>query len=220
LGDKRFLMKEAKMAFSGQVLDNPISGERITFRRTAADTDGELLAVDLELSPDGHVPGAHVHPLQEERFEVVQGTMRFRRGLKTITAGAGDFVVVPPGTVHRFENAGREPAHVRVEVRPALRMEELFEAAVALAREGRTTATGMPHPLDLTLFMREFDAEVKAPYVPAALVRAVTAPLAWLARRRGLDSRYRRPAPSAPHSRRDSRRPATRSPVSSKRRNK
>jgi quercetin dioxygenase-like cupin family protein len=197
------------MAFSGQVLDNPISGERITFRSTAADTNGELLAVDLELSPDGHVPGAHVHPLQEERFEIVQGTMRFRRGLRTITARAGEFVVVPPGTIHRFENAGRGPALVRVEVRPALRMEELFESAVALAREGRTTAAGMPHPLDLALFMREFDAEVRAPYVPAALVRAVMAPLEWLARRRGLDSRYQ-PASSAPNNRRDSRRSATR----------
>ncbi len=198
------------MAITGQVLDNPISGERITFRKTAADTDGEVLAVDLELSPDGHVPGTHVHPLQEERFEVVAGTMKFRRGLRTVTAHPGDSVVVPAGKAHRFENAGNTPARVRVEVRPALRMEELFEAAVALACEGRTTTGGMPHPLDLALFMREFDDEVRAPFVPAAVVRAVMAPLAWLARRRGLDSRYR-PAPSAPQSRRDSRRPATRS---------
>jgi quercetin dioxygenase-like cupin family protein len=200
------------MAFSGQVLDNPISGERITFRKTAADTDGELLAIDLEVAPDGHVPGAHVHPLQEERFEVVEGTMKFRKGLRTITARPGDTVVVPPGTVHRFENAGDGPALVRVEVQPALRMEELFETAVALAREGRTTAGGMPQPLHLALFMGEFEAEVGAPFVPAAAVRAVLAPLAWLARRRGLDSRYRRQVTRAPQSRRDSRRPPTRSP--------
>jgi hypothetical protein len=30
------------MAYAGQTLDNPVSGERITFRRTAADTNGEL----------------------------------------------------------------------------------------------------------------------------------------------------------------------------------
>ena len=201
---------QASTAYQGQVLENHITGERITFRKTSADTDGELLAFDLELDPDGHVPGAHVHPVQEERFQVVSGTMRFRTGLKTITARGGDTVVVPPGTVHRFENADSAPAHVRVEVRPALRMEELFAATVALAREGRTTGTGMPKPLDLALFMREFDAEVRAPFVPAALVRAVTAPLAWLARRRGLDSRYRKPLNRAPQSRRDSRRPPTR----------
>ena len=198
------------MASRGQVIDNPISGERITFRETAADTDGELLAIDLELSPDGHVPGAHVHPLQEERFEVVSGTMRFRRGLRTVIARAGDLVVVPPRTAHRFENAGSDTAHVRVEVRPALRMEELFETTVALAREGRTDSRGMPRPLDLALFMSEFEAEVRAPFAPAGLVRAFIAPLRWLAKRRGLDVRYRRPAVSAPQPRRDPRRPRTR----------
>lgn len=172
------------MAFAGQVLDNPVSGEHFTFVKTAADTNGELLVVDLELAPDGQVPGAHVHPLQEERFEVLQGTMKFRKGLRTVTAHAGDKVVVPRGTVHHFENAGDSPARVRVEVRPALRMEELFEASVGLARDGRTMSNGMPYPLDLALFMREFEAEVGAPFAPASLVRMVMSPLAWLARRR------------------------------------
>jgi mannose-6-phosphate isomerase-like protein (cupin superfamily) len=198
------------MAFSGEVLVNPISGERFTFRKTAADTNGELLAFDLELSSDGRVPGAHVHPIQEEHFEVVTGTLQFRKGRRIIRAGAGDSVVIPPGTVHAFKNADNVPVHVRVEVRPALRMEELLETTVSLAREGRTTSAGLPHPLDLALFMREFEAEVRAPLAPAPAVRAVMAPLAWLARRRGLDSRYRS-MPSAPRSRRDSRRPPTRS---------
>jgi quercetin dioxygenase-like cupin family protein len=195
------------MAFAGQVLDNPISGERITFRKTAAETGGELLAIDLELSPDGHVPGAHVHPIQEERFEVVKGTMRFRTGIRTITAHAGDTVVVPAGVLHRFENSGDVTALVCVEVRPALKMEQLFETTVALAREGRTTRSGLPHPLELGLFMREFEQEVTAPFA-AGLVRAVMTPLVWVARRRGLDARYRSPVSGAPRSRRDSRRPA------------
>jgi len=62
------------MAFSGQVLDNPISGERFVFHQTADDTGGQLLAFDLVLAPDGQVPGGHVHPVQEERFQVQRGT--------------------------------------------------------------------------------------------------------------------------------------------------
>ena len=31
------------MAFSGQVLDNPISGERFIFSDTAADTGGDVI---------------------------------------------------------------------------------------------------------------------------------------------------------------------------------
>jgi hypothetical protein len=31
------------MAYAGQILDNPVSGERIIFRQTAADTGGARL---------------------------------------------------------------------------------------------------------------------------------------------------------------------------------
>jgi mannose-6-phosphate isomerase-like protein (cupin superfamily) len=179
------------MAHARQILSNPVSGETIEFITTAADSDGELLAVDLTLTPDGHVPGTHVHPEQEERFEVRSGTMKFKLGFRTIIAGPGDTVVVPAGKRHRFSNAGDEEAHVRVEVRPALRMEELFETTAALAAEGRVWGTGMPKPLELALFVREYEREVRAPFPPAWVVRATTAPLAALARRRGHDERYR-----------------------------
>jgi quercetin dioxygenase-like cupin family protein len=177
------------MAFSGQVLDNPISGERFIFQQTAGDTNGRLLAFDLVLTPHGRVPGGHVHPEQEERFQVLAGAVRFRKGLRGVLATAGDELVVPPGTYHRFANAGDDAAVVRVQVRPALSMERLYETVAALARDGRTMPTGMPKPLELALFMREFEREVQAPLAPE-LVRAVIAPLAWLAARRGLTRRY------------------------------
>ena len=178
------------MAHAGQTISNPVSGERITFRETADDTNGELLAFTLELDADGQVPGMHVHPSQEERFEIVHGTMKFRKGLRTVTAEAGDVVVVEPGTAHKFSNGGEEKAIVNVEVRPALRMEELFETAMDLANEGRTTRKGMPKPLDLALFVREFSAEVQGPFPPAWMQRAALAPVAWVARKRGLAKRY------------------------------
>jgi quercetin dioxygenase-like cupin family protein len=179
------------MAYAGQTIENPLSGERITFRKTAADTGGELLAIDLELAPGGRVPGGlHVHPEQEERFEVVRGRMRFRKGRKKIFAGPGDVVVVPPKTPHAFANAGQETALMRVDVRPALAMERLFETAVALAQEGRTLANGMPKPLDLALFVPEFEREVRAAFPPLWIQRITLAPLAWLARRRGYGGRY------------------------------
>jgi quercetin dioxygenase-like cupin family protein len=191
------------MAFPGQVLVNPDSGERFVFHTTADKSRGELLEFDLVVEPQGRVPGGHVHPGQQESFEVREGIMRFRKGLRMVTAGPGDLVVVEPGTYHRFANAGDEPAIVRVRVTPALRMEELFETVAALAAEGRTLPSGMPRPLDLALFMREFEQEVAAPVAPA-LVRAVMAPLAAIGERRGLAARYRRrhAVPAGPLSRR------------------
>lgn len=183
------------MAYVGQTLENPASRERITFRQTAAETNGELVAIDLELPPRARVPGGlHIHPLQEERFEVVRGAMRFRLGRKKIAAGPGTVVVVPPGVPHDFAQAGDEDALVRVEVRPALKMEQLFETAVALAAEGRTMMRGIPKPLELALFVRQFEQEVQAAFPPPWAQRLALAPLAWLASRRGYDSRYRAPA--------------------------
>jgi mannose-6-phosphate isomerase-like protein (cupin superfamily) len=183
------------MAYAGQTIENPISGERITFTQTAADTDGELLAFEMTLSADGHVPGAHVHPEQEERFEVVSGTMKFRLGGKKVVAGPGDVVVVPPGARHKFANGGDTEAHVRVEVRPALKMEELLENTVALAVEGKTNRKGMPKPIHLALFVAEYEREVRAPFPPAAVVKALMAPLAAMGRRLGYAERYASEAP-------------------------
>ncbi len=164
---------------------NPASGERITFRQTAADTNGELVSIDLALPAGGRVPGGlHIHPLQEERFEVVEGTMHFRLRRERILAGPGDVVIVPPGVPHDFANGGDEDALVRVEVRPALQMEQLFETAVALAEQGRTMRRGIPKPLDLALFTRRFAQEVQAAFPPLWLQRVALAPLAWLAGRR------------------------------------
>jgi len=194
------------MAFSGQVLDNPVSGERFVFHTTADDSAGKMLEFDLIVDPHGRVPGGHVHPAQRESFQVLTGTMRFRKGLRTVTCGPGDHVVVDPGTFHKFANVGDEPAVVRVRVEPALRMEQLFETVATLAADGRTLPSGMPRPLDLALFMRQFDDEVQAPVAPG-LVRALMTPLAWMGERRGLGRRYRalpastasrRPAPVRP----------------------
>jgi len=177
------------MGYSGQVLDNPVTGERFVFHATSDDTAGRLLEFDLVVQPHGRVPGGHVHPGQQESFEVLDGTVKFRKGLRTVVAKPGDLVVVEAGTYHRFGNAGDTTAVVRCRVEPAMRMEELFETVAELAVEGRTMRSGMPKPLDLALFMREFQDEVAAPFMPG-LVQAVMSPVASLASHRGLGERY------------------------------
>ena len=172
------------MAHAGQILENPQSGERFIFRKTAADTGGAYLEFDLELQPDGKVPGKHIHPNQEERFEILDGTMKFRVGHRTIVAGAGEVLTVPAGTAHKFRNGGGSTAHVRVTVTPALRMEEMFETVCELAAEGRTLRNGLPKPLDLSLFVTRFRNEVQAAFPPAIVQRASLAPLAAIARTR------------------------------------
>ena len=178
------------MAYAGQIIENPVSGEKITFIQTAAETNGALLELELELTPDGHVPGAHQHPEQTETFHVLEGTMKFRLGLKTIVAEAGGTVEVPPGATHKFVNAGEGVARARVEVTPALKMAELLETTVQLAEEGKTNRKGMPKPVHLALFVRAFEREVRAPFPPPFMVNALLAPFAHVGRRRGHAERF------------------------------
>jgi quercetin dioxygenase-like cupin family protein len=173
----------------GRTVENPVTGERFTFTHTAASTDGELLAFDFALRPGGSVPIPHVHPVQTERFEVTAGTMRFRVGLRTVIAEPGDVVEVAPGVMHSFANHGDEEARLRVEVRPALAMEEMFADVVEMAEAGRMTRRGLPRNLlDLALLARTYDAEAHAPLLGVRLQRVLLAPLVWLARARGADT--------------------------------
>jgi quercetin dioxygenase-like cupin family protein len=184
------------MITPGQTLENPVTGERFTFTDTAASTGGELLAFELGLRPGGAVPIPHVHPIQTERFEVLEGEMRFRVGLRTLVAGPGDVVEVAPGVAHSFANAGDADAKLRVEVRPALAMEEMFADVIAMAQAGRMGRRGMPRNLlDLALLARTYDQEAHAPLMGVRLQRVLLAPLVWLARRRGT----RRAAASVAH---------------------
>jgi quercetin dioxygenase-like cupin family protein len=176
----------------GQVIENPVSGERIVIRETAAATGGTLLAWELFLAPGGRVPSSHAHPEQQETFTVLAGALSFRLGGRALTVGAGETVTVPVGTVHSFANRTREPVHVLVETRPALDMQALLETASAMAKEQQARGRSLPSPLDLILFMRDFQREVRAPYLPERAVRAVTLTVTWLANRLGLDDRYRR----------------------------
>ena len=176
---------ETTVVAPGQTLANPITGERFTFTDTAATTDGELLAFDLALRPGGAVPIAHVHPIQTERFEVIEGQMRFRLGLRTRLAGPGDVIEVKPGVIHAFANAGEEEARLHVEVRPALAMEQMLAEVVALAEAGRMTESGMPRNLlDLAVLARKYDQEAHAPYLSVGVQRMLLAPLVFSARRR------------------------------------
>lgn len=169
----------------GREIINPVSGERIIIRQSGAQTGGKLLAFDLYLPPGGHVPARHAHPAQQETFTVVEGQMRFRLGWRTIIAQPGQTITIPTGVAHWFGAVGTEVAHARVEVRPALRMQEMFETTEALASEtSHTRGAWLTRLANLASIVLEFQHEVAVPDVPAPLVRLALAPLAMLGRRR------------------------------------
>jgi quercetin dioxygenase-like cupin family protein len=143
-------------------IDNPQTGEHITFVTTAGDSGGELLRMEVIMDPGGFVAGEHVHPNQEERFEILEGSVRMRIDGIEREATTGDVIVVPRGSSHVWWNPTDTPARVLADLRPALRTQELREVLFAWTKAGKTR-DGMPaNPLRLAVLAREYCHEVQA----------------------------------------------------------
>ena len=176
------------MAHAGDVIENPVTGERVTFERTASETDGELLAFRLDFTPSGFVAQPHLHPQQSELHEVISGTLGVEIAGRLHVLKPGDSVVVPAATPHRLIAYG--PVQARFEVRPALRSEVLIETVAGLARDGKVGSRGLPSAPQLALIAREFEPEGYALRPARPIQRALLSPLAAIGRRRGLRPWY------------------------------
>ncbi len=94
-------------------------GSLPSWRAAAGDTAGsfeggpygsEVSFFVVDAAP-GEGPALHRHPYSET-FVVQAGQGRFELGGRPVGAVAGDVVVVPPGTAHRFRCVG--PEHLRL----------------------------------------------------------------------------------------------------------
>ncbi len=56
-------------------------------------------------APPGGGPKLHTHPYTEA-FIIHEGDLTFTVGNETIAATAGQILIVPPGTPHKFTNSG------------------------------------------------------------------------------------------------------------------
>ena len=178
------------MIQAGDAIENPVTGERLVFRKTSRETNGEAVVVETFVKPNGFVAAAHVHPYQEERFQVLRGTVGFLVGGQDIVAGPGKRLTVPAGTAHKFWNAGEDEAHFVCEVRPALQFEQLIETMFGLAVDGKTSRKGMPNPLRLAVIAQAHFDEVRLPFPPAWMQRAGLALGAPLGRLLGYKATY------------------------------
>jgi len=175
---------------TGDVLQNPATGELMRFVKAAADTNGDYVVVEVVVEPNGAVAAAHLHPYQTETFEVIEGEITFKVGGDRIVAKAGETLVVEPGTAHKFWNSGTTDARFRCEVRPALQFEQLIETMFSLAKDGKTNKKGMPNPFRLAVIANAHFNDVRLPLVPQRLQKLSLAMGAPLGRALGYAATY------------------------------
>ena len=182
------------MARPGDTIESPQAGDRIAFLRTGAETNGELLEADLFIRSGGEGPPEHTHPNQEERFVVLSGSFTIRIAGKELVLNAGEACVVSQATPHRWWNAGDRQAHIRLELRPAGRMDRFLEAIYGMDQDGRLSAR---HFLQLAVVLWEFRDADRMTSPPFAVQRIVFRFLAGLGRLLGYKPDYPYPYRSA-----------------------
>jgi mannose-6-phosphate isomerase-like protein (cupin superfamily) len=99
------------------------TGERITF------LEADPLVMEDDVPAGGDRGPEHVHPSQEESFEVVSGEYELIVDGDARVLGAGDSAVVPAGTPHSGHSA--EGAVLRITFTPALRWEQFVRRLFA-----------------------------------------------------------------------------------------
>ena len=100
-------------------------GDLYRFLITGAETGGAYFAMEAIVPPGGGPP-PHIHRHEDETFYIVEGECGLLLTEEWITAGVGDFVNVPRGTVHRFQNQGTEAMRMVLTFTPA-GIEKFFE---------------------------------------------------------------------------------------------
>lgn len=86
----------------------------------------EALEVEVTYGASGKTPPKHFHPNQDERFEVLAGTLRVRVDGEERTLAAGETIEIPRGAVHQMWNPTEEPTRALWRTSPAGRTEQWY----------------------------------------------------------------------------------------------
>jgi len=175
---------------TGDYFENPVTGEYGYIRIGTQETHGELLVADLRICAGGAVTGEHFHPTITERFTVLAGIIGYKLGGKVGIAQAGDTLDLPAGIVHDWWNMGKDEARVIVQIKPAIRFEQMATTLFALAKEGKTNKKGMPNLLQLAVISEEFKDVIQFIIPPVWVQRILFAGLARLGRLLGYKPMY------------------------------
>jgi len=93
-----------------------------------------LLRFELFSPPKQPSPPRAAHPIQEERFQVLDGHLCATIGDTTQVYGPNETFVIPADTFHVVRNTSAEPARAIVAFAPATRMLSFFEELMGLTR--------------------------------------------------------------------------------------
>lgn len=124
--ERSYSMSDPNLIFadSGELLE--IGPTRIRVLEDGSRTDNRIGAIASILPSGISGPPQHRHLMHDETFLITRGILRFTLGDSHRDAKAGDYVVVPVGAPHTFDNASDSPAEFFSTFTPAYLLRQLF----------------------------------------------------------------------------------------------
>jgi quercetin dioxygenase-like cupin family protein len=162
-----------------RTIENPVSGERVTFIECSRQNAGTRTVAEIEVTPEGGVP-IHQHADHQESIDVLEGEIEIEMDGVVRRYGAGEQIVIEPGTTHRWRNAS---AARKLRFRAAMSpghpgFETFLRVWFGLGREGALRPNGIPRRLQDLALLGEWD-----PSIYTGAKRLAAPLLRWVARR-------------------------------------
>ena len=167
-----------------------LKGGKIIFKETAATSDGRLLEIEAVYPANSELPPEHYHPYQEERFQVLEGTIRAIVNGQDKLYQPGQKFTIPPRTPHSMHNVSSEEGRVIWQTRPAMKTEFFHETIRKLSKDSNLSTNERPSVLQLAVIFREYKDEFrlkKPPYLIQSILFGILSPIGRL---RGYKARY------------------------------
>jgi quercetin dioxygenase-like cupin family protein len=93
-------------------------GATVTCKVASADTQGAWTLLEYVAPPHFRGPQLHYHRWSSEAFYILEGSLTFQLGARSVEARPGALVFVPPGAVHTFGNDADVPTRFLVFMAP------------------------------------------------------------------------------------------------------
>jgi len=171
------------MINQGEKITNIRTGQIMIFLKTGAETNGELLQIECFSPPTPEREPEHIHPFQQNSFEIISGSCVFDVDGKEQIVGPGESIIIPANVPHHFWNSGDIDAHYIQEFKPALKIDRFFETFFALARDGKLNKNGIPNLFHTSIIGLAYKDEIrmtKPPWVLQNIIYKILAPFGKL----------------------------------------
>jgi mannose-6-phosphate isomerase-like protein (cupin superfamily) len=129
-----------------------LGGNRLEIKAASEHTGGAFAVLEYRMAAHTPGPPPHLHRRTDEAFHVLEGELTFHLEDRSMEAGPGDFVLVPRGVVHTFENAGSSEARF-LEVAAPGAFVGYFEELLAAVPAGG----GPPDPATIAALYEKYD---------------------------------------------------------------